>query len=209
VFAASFIPFFVVGRYRVPWLLLLAPFAAMWVERVFALYREGAWRSLVAPALVAAAVACVSTLPVSVPSTGFQYMNFARAALAKGDRGNAAHWCERALHDDPANVEAVALLGRLRRQEGRYDDAEEVLAASVLKNPQNPAAWLELGRVRVETGHVDTAIDAFLASVDADPRSLEAWSALAAALHRAGREEEALAAERSLARLSTSTRRAP
>ncbi len=203
VFAGSFIPFFVVGRYRVPLLLLILPFAVMWVKEVTAFYRQGAWRSLLLPGTLAAAVAVVATLPMNVPSTGFQYMNFARAALDKGDRRDAAHWCERALHDDPNNVEAVALLGRLRRQEGRYDDAEQVLEASVKQNPQNAAAWLELGRLRMETGHPDSAIEALRASIDADPRSLETWSALAAALHAAGQEEDAQAAERSYKRLST------
>jgi hypothetical protein len=209
VFAASFLPFFVVGRYRAPFLLLLAPFAASWVARIVDLYRASAWRSLLAPMLLLATAAWISTLSVDVPGTGFQYMNFARASLANGDKRAAAHWCERAMHDDPASVDAVALLGRLRRQEGRYDDAEEVLAASVAKDPHNPAAWLELGRVRIETGHLDTGIDALLASVDADPRSLEAWSALAEALHKAGREDEAAAAERSLERLRASIRAAP
>jgi tetratricopeptide (TPR) repeat protein len=209
VFAASFLPFFVVGRYRAPWLLLLAPFAASWGLRVVGLYREGAWRSMLAPAMLALAVGWLSTLQVEVPGTGFQYMNFARASLTNGDPRRAAHWCERALHEDPSSVDAVALLGRLRRQEGRYDDAEEVLASSVARDPKNPAAWLELGRVRVETGHLDTGIEAFLASVDADPRSLEAWTALAEALRKAGRDEEAAAAERSLERLRASVKSTP
>src|SRR5262249_20327504 len=83
VFAASFLPFFVVGRYRTPWLLLLAPFAASWFLRSIAFCRARRWRSLAVPALAAAAAAWAALLAVQVPSVGFQYMDFARASLAQ------------------------------------------------------------------------------------------------------------------------------
>jgi cytochrome c-type biogenesis protein CcmH/NrfG len=141
-------------------------------------------------------------------------MHFAHASLDHGDRRAAAQWCEKALRDgsagdNPASIEAVALVGRLRRQDGRYDDAEKTLAAAVARDPLNWEAWLELGRVRVETGHGDTAIDAFLASVDAKPNSVDSWMELAPALHRAGREEEAAVAELSLENIRALDRDAP
>ncbi len=197
-FAAGFLPFFVVGRYRAPWLLLLAPFAAAWLHRVVVACRDRAWRSLAVPVLAAAATAWIATLPVPVPSVAYQYLDFARAALAAGDRGAAEHWVRRAVARDPAAMDAVALLGRLLREDGHDADAEAILADAARRDPRSSPIWLELGRVRIATGDLDSGITALLASVDADPRSLEAWSALAQALRRAGRVSEAAAAERSL-----------
>jgi tetratricopeptide (TPR) repeat protein len=201
VFAASFLPFFVVGRYRAPWLLLLAPFAASFAGQVVVACRGRRWRSLLAPVALAAVVAWVSTRPVDEPSPAFEYLDFAHAALARGDPRGAAHWCERSLSRDPARVDAAALLGRLRREEGRYEDAERVLTGAVSRDPHEASAWLELGRVRIATGRLDAGIDALLEGLNAEPRSLETWRALADALHRSGRDDEAAAAERSIQRL--------
>jgi predicted Zn-dependent protease len=128
-------------------------------------------------------------------------MEFARASLDRGDRAAAAHWCVRALARDDTRVDAAALLGRLRREDGQYPGAEEVLEAAVRKDPGASLAWYELALVRIDTGHLDEGIVALLASVDADPRSIDAWSALVSALRSAGREEEASAAERSVEKL--------
>jgi len=201
VFAAGFLPFFIVGRYRGPWLLLLAPFAGWWIERVVLLFRARAWRSLRAPGIAAAFVTSVSLYPVSLPSTGFQYIQFALASLNAADPSGAARWCERALARDPTRDDAAALLGRLLRRDRRYDAAEAVLSATLLRDPRAAEAWLELGLVHLETGDDGSAVDALLSSVDADPRSLQAWNALVQALHKSGRDEEASAAERSLQRL--------
>jgi tetratricopeptide (TPR) repeat protein len=201
VLAASFLPFFVVGRYRTPWLLLLAPFAASWLLRSIAFCRARRWRSLLVPALAAAAAAWAAVLPVPVPSVGFEYMDLARASLARGDHEGAAHWCERAILRDPARTDAAALLGRLRREDGSYAAAEAVLAPAVRRDRLASAAWLELGRVRVDEGRVDQGLDAISASIDADPRSIEGWTALADTLRRAGRADQAEEADRSIARL--------
>jgi hypothetical protein len=201
VFAAGFLPFFVVGRYRGPWLALLAPFAAWWVQRMIAFWRARDWNALLVPGVIATTLTCVSAYPIPVPSTGLQYMQFALASLGHDDTHGAAHWCERALERDPMRVDAAALLGRLLRREGHYQAAENVLSATVLREPHAAEAWLELGRVDVETGDEEAGIDALLSSVDADPRSLDAWSALAQALRSAGRNDEASDAEQSLQRL--------
>jgi predicted Zn-dependent protease len=154
--------------------------------------------------LLALALTWLSLGARDMPSTGFQYMAFARASLAHGDRGAAEHWCTRALARDPSRVDVAALLGRLQIEEGRYDAAEVVLEAAVLRDPSAARAWLELGAVRIATGRLDAGITDLMASVDADPRSAEAWTALAHALRSAGRNTEASAAERSLTRLEWS-----
>jgi tetratricopeptide (TPR) repeat protein len=199
VFAAGFLPFFVVGRYRAPWLLLLAPFATFAAGRLGSALRGRAFRRAGVLVAVAAVMLWFSTRPLaSVPGVGFQYMSFARASLRRGDRAAAAHWCERATLRDARAVDAAALLARLRREERRYDDAEETLARALRLYPRDAALWLEIGRVRLETGRAESAVDALDASINADPRSVEAWSVLADALRAAGREDDAETASRSV-----------
>jgi tetratricopeptide (TPR) repeat protein len=210
VFAAGFVPFFVVGRYRAPWLLLLAPFAAFGIERLANALTRRAWRKAELLAAVAAVMLWVTTRPLtSVPGVGFQYMSFARASLWRGDRAGAEHWCERAVARDWQAVEAAALLARLRREDRRYEDAEQTLTRALAFYPHYPALWLELGRIRLETGHAEGAIDALRASIDGDPRSLEAWSSLADALHAAGREADAQTVTQSVTVLRGGGRRGP
>src|SRR5436305_14669652 len=58
VFALSFLPFFVVGRYRAPWLFLLAPFAAfasLEMVRLTRSVRGRAWNNAVVVTTAAAA----------------------------------------------------------------------------------------------------------------------------------------------------------
>jgi 4-amino-4-deoxy-L-arabinose transferase-like glycosyltransferase len=202
LFAAGFLPFFVVGRYRTPWLLLLAPFAGFAIVQMGRALRSRAWDRAAIAAVAAMAMLWVTTRPLDfAPGAGFQYMSFARAALRSGDRPAGEHWCERATARDPRAIDAATLLARLWREDRRYDDAERVASQALARFPRDPGALLELGRVRLETGRVEAAIGALQASVDGDPRSLEAWSALAGALHAAGREEDAQTASRSLAML--------
>jgi tetratricopeptide (TPR) repeat protein len=198
-FALGFLPFFVVGRYRAPWLLLLAPFAAFAIVRVARTLRQRAWKEAAIVVVAAAATILAITRPIApAPGTGFQYMAFARASLMGGHREAAAHWCERAALRDPSAMDAVALLARLRREDRRFDDAEQVLTRGLAGHPRDSALWLELGRVRLATGRAQAAIDALHASIDGDPRSIPAWSSLTDALHAAGREADAASASRSL-----------
>jgi 4-amino-4-deoxy-L-arabinose transferase-like glycosyltransferase len=210
VFAAGFLPFFVVGRYRAPWLLLLAPFAAFAIGSLAKALRTRAWREAGVLAGVAALNLWVTTRPLeSVPGVGFQYMSFARASLWRGDRAGAEHWCERATSRDWRAVDAAALLARLRREDRRYGEAERTLTRALAADPQSPALWLEVGRVRLETGHAESAIDALRSSIDGDPRSVEAWSTLADALRAAGRDADALTVTRSVAVLRGADPRGP
>jgi 4-amino-4-deoxy-L-arabinose transferase-like glycosyltransferase len=199
LFGISFLPFFVVGRYRTPWLLLLAPFAARSIAGLLSSARARRWPRVGLSMAAGTAVLVVAMQPLgaSVPSVGFQYMAFARASLARGDRAAAARFCAQALARDPAWVDASALLARLDREEGNTDAAEKVLAAGLALRPRAAPLRLELGRLRLATHQPDAAADALRASIEADPRSIEAWSALADALRAAGRDKEAEAAARS------------
>jgi predicted negative regulator of RcsB-dependent stress response len=202
-FAASFLPFFVVGRYRAPWLLLLVPFAVQWFGRVTAAWRKEQWRAVFAHVALVGVLTWFSSQAIAMPNASFQYMEFARASAAHGDREAAVHWCFRALAEEPGRADAAALLGRMRRDEGRYQEAERVLETALQTNPGAAAVWLELGIVRMDTQRYDAGVEALLSSVDADPRSVDAWNALAIALRAAGREDEAMAAESSAERLKS------
>jgi hypothetical protein len=200
-FAASFLPFFVVGRYRAPWLLLLVPFAIGWIGRVTAAWARAEWRSVLAHVALVGVLTWFSSQTIAMPNPSFQYMEFARASAARGDREGAADWCFRALAREPGRADAAALLGRIRRDEGRYQEAAKVLETALETNPGAAVVWLELGFVRMDTERYDAGVEAFLSSVDADPRSVDAWAALASALRAAGRDDEAMAAESSAERL--------
>ena len=105
----------------------------------------------------------------------FSVHEFPRSELDKGDdRRRVRRWCDRACAVNPNNVEAVALLGRLRRQEGRYDDADARGLREAEPAGGFAAAVAGARAPGAGTGHPDDAIEALRASIDADPRSLDA-----------------------------------
>jgi tetratricopeptide (TPR) repeat protein len=205
-FAAGFLPFFVVGRFRAPLLPFLAPFAAFWVARMITATRAREWRPLVIGVLTLLPSLWVALRDVPKPSPAYQYMDFARAALLRGDREGAKHWCRRSDERDPTRVEAAGMLGHLLAEEGRYEEAEKLLTSAVMRDPQNASTRHELGHVFVESGRSSEGIEVLRASLDIDPSSVGTWRDLAEAFRRAGKTDEATAAERSVERLQATRR---
>lgn len=71
-----------------------------------------------------------------------------RSALLK----QAGRECNKALDADPRVVEAHYLLGKVYREEGRLDRAEQAFAGAAKLDPKYANAWAYLGFVQVQQG---------------------------------------------------------
>ena len=90
-------------------------------------------------------------------------------------------------------IAAVNLAGALRDQ-GRYDDAIEVLRAAIAEVPDDSNLWNILGTICMERGEDHTALTFYREALRLDPNMARAHHNSAMALHSLGAFDEALEA---------------
>jgi tetratricopeptide (TPR) repeat protein len=113
----------------------------------------------------------------------------------------------RLQQSDPAGAEQILLargplreppvlhmLGAVRLHQGRFAEAEQLLAKARAADPQSPAFAYGHANALIQTGRPDAALEAFGAAVALKPGFALAWQGMAALLERLGRMEEAEAA---------------
>lgn len=97
---------------------------------------------------------------------------------------------QEAVARNPASSQAHFELGALRRKEGRYAEAEDLLRISVRLKDSFAPAWRELGVTLSKMGASDeAAIDAFDRAVALDDRDSETWATLGGLHRRLARTE--------------------
>ena len=98
------------------------------------------------------------------------------------------------LRKDPANIDALRLLGRLAFGAGRHHEAERLLRQVVERAPDFAGAILDLARVLKETHHFEEAIAGFRKTIELEPGNVQARFQLGGALSQAALTYEALEA---------------
>lgn len=97
----------------------------------------------------------------------------------------------RVLADDPKNVDALRLLGRIALAAGRARDAERLFRRALGHAPDFVAAHMDLGRLLKDQHQLEDAITCFRRAVELEPDHVQAHFQLAAAL-AAARTHDAL-----------------
>jgi len=90
------------------------------------------------------------------------------------------------------NFDALHLLGLVRFQQGRYDDAIDMIRAALGKNPQSAAAHLNLANALQRAGRPEEAVRGCEKALAINPEFVEAHNNLGSALIDLGRLEEAV-----------------
>ncbi|WP_448203712.1 tetratricopeptide repeat protein [Azospirillum sp. sgz302134] len=114
----------------------------------------------------------------------------------------------RILEADPAQVTALHLLGVLRCQTQRPDEAVPLLRKAVALDAANPCPRYDLARARLMQGRVEDAAAGLRQTLALDPGHAEALLHLARALEALGREADALDGLERLLRLQPDHREA-
>jgi tetratricopeptide (TPR) repeat protein len=136
----------------------------------------------------AARAACEAALELEPPLAGAR-VNLGLILAALDRLAEADEQLTRALEAEPdpeTRAQALYLRGRLRRQQGRVEEAIRDLTEAVRLRPEQAAAWLELGLARVDTSSHESAIEALARAVALDPQSFEARYALGSQYLRGG-----------------------
>ncbi len=100
------------------------------------------------------------------------------------------------VRDNPKNVDAIRLLGRVAMSAGRLADAERLLRRATTLAPDFVGALVDLGRVLKEQNFFEEAIECFEHVIALEPANPQGHFLLAGTLAPSARTEEAASAYR-------------
>lgn len=191
-YAASFLPFFVVGRYRVALLGLAAPFAGY---ALFFIGRAFSKKDFRRSALTLIGLAVFTTfvfLPHDVHSSlSPQFYFFGNASITASKPRQAIHWFERAVQEDPNNSLAYANLGIAYNMLGQYPDSLDALTHAARLYPKSAKIRNNIGLVFRKMDKLDQAEKQFRRAIHLDPDQPEAYVNLGEVLISRGKMEMA------------------
>lgn len=113
-------------------------------------------------------------------------LNEARAAVELKDLDTAAAKYEAVLAVEPDNLQALTNLGVVRYQQGRLEQAEQLMRKAVLSAPNDSASRSLLGVIHFRRGLLEEAFSELTRAVALDPRNAEAHNYLGIVLSEKG-----------------------
>jgi len=208
VYGLVFVPFFVVGRFRSAWILLLTPFAAWTLVNIVRAARAKRLRraSLMAGATLIVGLLSAAPLPAH-PTMALQHLEFVRASLAKGNDAEAVRWAWRATKQAPTVPATWAALAEALTRSGQPQRALAVLRQGIEIHPTAPALLQQLAVVYVAAGRTREAIELLHRSIAQQPGASEGWVQLGLAFEYCRCFKEAIEAFRSATTLGLDAER--
>jgi tetratricopeptide (TPR) repeat protein len=95
----------------------------------------------------------------------------ARELESRGQLGDAVASYQKALTQEPSNLDALLQLGRIQLQQNQFEPSEKALRRVVSLRPQHAIGQSLLGMVLARTGRGDKAVTCFERALAAEPRS--------------------------------------
>ena len=114
------------------------------------------------------------------------------AAYTRGARGTARAAFQRQVTAHPDDARSLVYLGRIAREENDLARARRLLDAAVRIEPTNALAQRELASAMLADGQPELARRRYVRSIELDPSDRVAQGFLGCALHRLGRDDEAI-----------------
>jgi tetratricopeptide (TPR) repeat protein len=115
----------------------------------------------------------------------------ARSAYEGRDLARAESLCRDVLKAEPANADALNLLGLIAFQAGRFDLSAQLLGRALALLPSNPAVLNNLGNALRQAGRLREAADCYRQALERVPDMAEAHNNFGNALQALGRLAEA------------------
>lgn len=134
---------------------------------------------------------------MSIPEAGRLAIQHHRA----GDLAAAAAIYRQILAVDPANANAMRLLGLVSHQRGQNQAALELLTWAIQLSPDSSSCYTDYGKVLRVLGRFDEAVAAHHRAIEINPNDAVAWNSLAHTLIGLGRHDEAIQAWEQAVRL--------
>jgi tetratricopeptide (TPR) repeat protein len=102
-------------------------------------------------------------------SENLPHLRSAAQFLVQGDLKHAEDDLQLVLADDPENYRALNLLGIIRAQQSRREDAEALFEKVIRVKPQYAGGHVSLGLLYYEMGHADQAISELESALEIEP----------------------------------------
>jgi tetratricopeptide (TPR) repeat protein len=106
------------------------------------------------------------------------------------------------LSRNPKNVDALHLLGIIRRETGDLDQAIDLISRAIQGKPDFAQAHCNLGTALFDKGLIDRAISSYQRAIELRPGFAAAHSSVGNILHKAGRNSEAISSLRRAVQLN-------
>lgn len=110
--------------------------------------------------------------------------------LSEGKREVARDMFKKAAREDPKAALPLVYVGRMFREEQRFDSARVYLETAIRRDPGNAAAFREMAKLLFTQRNYELARTFFIRSIQAEPGNREAQGYLGCTLIRLGRFEE-------------------
>lgn len=127
-----------------------------------------------------------------MPNTQAQFQQ-AITAHQQGNLPLAESGYRQILAEIPQHFDSLHLLGVLHAQQGKFDQAIELIQQAVLVNPSDAGAYSNLGNAQLETGQLQEALDSYDHALRLMPQFPDALFNRGNALKSLGRFNDALA----------------
>lgn len=103
----------------------------------------------------------------------------AHALHQQNQLGQAAKQYKKLLELDPEHVDGLSLYGLLRLQQGRLEEASELLERATQAGPDLELTWLRYGELQLRLRNLEGALHAFEQILRIDPESINGLFAMA------------------------------
>ena len=177
--------------------------AVLAIDESFALAYAGMGTALFGEQRYAEAAAAMTqalSLEPDLPTAGALHLHMGRAARELGRLDEAAQHFLRAMEVEPANVEPLFDLAKLRFRQGRTADAEQLLNRARELRPADPATLHNIAETLRTQGRYEEAVASYRAALEIGPEFAPSHAGLGIALFQWERYEESIGAlERALA----------
>jgi tetratricopeptide (TPR) repeat protein len=195
----SIAAFYVVARYRYPLVPIVLLFAGAGLSCAgrAGFWRAGNRRVLRTAVLLAAAVAVVANLPLTLASHDDTRLNIASELMRQNRAGDAIPLLEDAVADAPDDALTHVQLGLALVGRGEPARAVEPFRAAVRLRPDDFAARVHLANALQSAGRTAEAIPEYEQALrvlpDSVPDAISVLSLLAGAYYDAGRRDDGIA----------------
>jgi predicted TPR repeat methyltransferase len=123
----------------------------------------------------------------------------------EGNLAEAETSYKKALEQEPENAEALALLGILCCQSGKFDEGVGYLRNAARCDPESPITYYNLGKALGGSGLLEDALIAYQAAVKIKDDYADAWNNIGDCLIRLGRTEDSVYAYQKALKLNPSS----
>ena len=198
VYSCSFVPFLVVGRFRVPIIPFLLLFAAYGAYRLagLAAARDLRRTSIWAVVWIALYILAGTSFVTYEPSLAWWHHDRGEAYERGGNINRAIDEYKQALQAKPDYIDVHLTLAAALAKQGKIGEAAEHCQTVTDILPSLAKAQYQLGLFRFAQGRMAEAAGAFRRTVELEPDNVRALIDFGVALSRQGNRQQAAAAYR-------------